>query len=168
MCPIEDNRRWWAGDFFTKTNLYKPRNCTLTQLISTLTYLEPFITRRIDGWSNKLIPRPLKDMWSYRLTLCNFALGGNGCPLPLRGTMYRVLSHQEIARVTAISYGCTRVKVEEVSIFFLPIDDFRRSLTSLFTHWYRWLPCALGTASNSPAALQGEARFTRKCHSVII
>lgn len=151
---------------FTKTNLYKPRNCTLTQLISTLTYLEPgekesyhlttwlqqtkqalwaleadwqilgqnttgikysqpqhhpsitlsscmekysknlwayeredlwnellytvcsgywwgrypsewdmfyspFITRRIDGWSNKVILRPLKDMWSYRLTLCN-------------------------------------------------------------------------------------------------
>ena len=41
-------------------------------------------------------------------------------------------------------------------------------IPTLFTDWYRWFPCALGIASDSLAALHGEAKYASKYHSVII
>lgn len=57
-----------------------------------------------------------------------FTFRDSGCPHPLRGTKYGFFPHQHIARVTAILYGCSWVKADQVSIFLSPIEDFRRSL----------------------------------------
>lgn len=57
-----------------------------------------------------------------------FALGGSGCPHPLRGATDGFFPHEHIARVTAVLYRCSWVKADHVSIFLLPVEDFRRCL----------------------------------------